>query len=99
MYSWDALGKAEEPVKNEDETSPVEDEAEEGRIWHVQAHARNSISCMKVDPVNGSSVCTPSCAPWQDMTTDPKAILILVRLLSPASRLQHAAVARGLCVQ
>ena len=52
--SWDALGK-EDVVKDEDDTLPGGD-VEEGRVWRVQAHARNSISSMKVDPVNGSGV-------------------------------------------
>lgn len=55
MRSWDALGREEE-VKEEDDTSPAEDTIEEGRIWRVQAHARNAITSMKVDPVNGSGV-------------------------------------------
>jgi hypothetical protein len=61
---WDALGQSEEKVKNEDDTSGIKTEAngedvEEGRIWHVQAHARSSITSMKVDPVNGSGVSSP----------------------------------------
>lgn len=50
-----------EKPENEDDTSGLkaeegEDEYQEGRVWRVQAHAKNSISCMKVDPVNGSGV-------------------------------------------
>lgn len=44
---WDAVPDAE--VTEEDEDA-------DGRIWRLQAHAKNSISCMKVDPVNGQSV-------------------------------------------
>ena len=60
-FSWDALGRNEEKAEEEDDTSGVkeEDEDEEGRVWHVQAHARNSITCMKVDPINGSGVSFP----------------------------------------
>ncbi|WVR07792.1 hypothetical protein IAU60_004835 [Kwoniella sp. DSM 27419] len=61
---WDALGKPAEPVKSEDDTSGVKvaevDEDYEGRVWRVQAHARNSITCMKVDPVNGSGLFSSS---------------------------------------
>ncbi|WVQ73007.1 hypothetical protein IAR50_002570 [Cryptococcus sp. DSM 104548] len=59
---WDALGPAAAKAENEDDTSGVKDEEEsqEGRVWRVQAHAKNSISCMKVDPVNGSSLLTSS---------------------------------------
>lgn len=46
--SWDALGPSFQDGDDEDDTS--------GRVWRVQAHAKNSISCMKVDPVAGSSV-------------------------------------------
>ncbi|ADV24174.1 Conserved hypothetical protein [Cryptococcus gattii WM276] len=58
---WDALGPAMEKPENEDDTSGLkaeedEDEYQEGRVWRVQAHAKNSISCMKVDPVNGSGL-------------------------------------------
>lgn len=58
---WDALGPPMEKPENEDDTSggmnaKEEDEYQEGRVWRVQAHAKNSISCMKVDPVNGSGV-------------------------------------------
>jgi WD40 repeat protein len=57
---WDALGPATEKVKDEDDTSGVktedDEEQTEGRIWRLQAHARNSITAMKVDPVNGSGV-------------------------------------------
>lgn len=53
---WDALGQSE-TVKLEDDTAPAEEpEEDEGRVWRVQAHARSAISCMKVDPINGSSV-------------------------------------------
>jgi hypothetical protein len=56
---WDALGPAAEQVKDEDDTSGIKEEDQdesEGRVWRVQAHARNSITAMKVDPVNGSGV-------------------------------------------
>lgn len=58
---WDALGPPMEKPENEDDTSGLlraegEDEYQEGRVWRVQAHAKNSISCMKVDPVNGSGL-------------------------------------------
>ncbi|OXH27256.1 WD repeat-containing protein [Cryptococcus neoformans] len=58
---WDALGPPMEKPENEDDTSggmnaKEEDEYQEGRVWRVQAHAKNSISCMKVDPVNGSGL-------------------------------------------
>jgi WD40 repeat protein len=48
-------------VKDEDDTSGVKTEEDgedvtEGRIWRLQAHARNSITAMKIDPVNGSGV-------------------------------------------
>ncbi len=50
----------EEKLKSEDDTNGVGgDENEdngEGRVWRVQAHARSSITCMKVDPINGSGV-------------------------------------------
>jgi hypothetical protein len=49
-----------EDVNDEDDTSGAKEEGDqdqsEGRVWHVQAHARNSITSMKVDPVNGSGV-------------------------------------------
>lgn len=55
MHRWDALGPS---FKDADE----DDEDTSGRVWRVQAHAKNSISCMKVDPVNGASVSTkPLC--------------------------------------
>ncbi|WWD19513.1 hypothetical protein CI109_103974 [Kwoniella shandongensis] len=59
---WDALGPAAEKVKSEDDTNgvPEEEEETEGRIWRVQAHARNSITCMKVDPINGSGLFSSS---------------------------------------
>ncbi|WRT70364.1 uncharacterized protein IL334_007362 [Kwoniella shivajii] len=60
---WDALGAPEEKVKSEDDTNGVqapEEEGYEGRIWKVQAHARNAITCMKVDPVNGSGLFSSS---------------------------------------
>lgn len=59
---WDALGPSEEKVKDEDDTSGVkvenanQEEYDEGRIWRVQAHARSSVTAMKIDPVNGSGV-------------------------------------------
>jgi len=58
---WDALGPSAEKVKDEDDTSGVKTEEDgedvtEGRIWRLQAHARNSITAMKIDPVNGSGV-------------------------------------------
>lgn len=61
---WDALGPAMEKPENEDDTSGLkaeenENEYQEGRVWRVQAHAKNSISCIKVDPVNGSGVSRP----------------------------------------
>ena len=37
-----------------------EEGEDEGRIWHVQAHARNSITAMKVDPVDGSKLISSS---------------------------------------
>lgn len=44
-------------MKSEEATDAVAEEGEsEGRVWRIQAHARNSISCMKVDPINGSGV-------------------------------------------
>jgi len=51
----------EEKVKSEDDTNGLADEEEDvrGRVWRVQAHARSSITCMKVDPVNGSGVGFP----------------------------------------
>ncbi|KAK8853099.1 hypothetical protein IAR55_003800 [Kwoniella newhampshirensis] len=58
---WDALGPATESVKTEDDTNgATEEEEPEGRIWRVQAHARNSITCMKVDPINGSGLFSTS---------------------------------------
>ncbi|KAL1412140.1 hypothetical protein Q8F55_003143 [Vanrija albida] len=51
---WDALGPG--PAVTDDE---IEDDGT-GRIWRVQAHARNSITAMKVDPINGSSLYTSS---------------------------------------
>lgn len=45
MDSWDPLTE----VKNEDGE-------DSDRIWRIQAHARNSISAMKLDPVAGKSV-------------------------------------------
>lgn len=58
---WDALGPSAEKVKDEDDTTGVKTEENgedvtEGRIWRIQAHARNSITAMKIDPVNGSGV-------------------------------------------
>ncbi|RXK39424.1 WD-repeat protein [Tremella mesenterica] len=57
---WDALGPNEETPENDDNTSEAKEEESEGRIWHVQAHARNSIPCMKIDPVDGSGLFTSS---------------------------------------
>ncbi|OCF40777.1 WD repeat-containing protein [Kwoniella heveanensis CBS 569] len=62
---WDALGPPMEKVESEDDTSGVKEEEDgeqdhEGRVWRVQAHARNSITCMKVDPVNGSGLFSSS---------------------------------------
>ncbi|RSH91624.1 hypothetical protein EHS25_008993 [Saitozyma podzolica] len=60
---WDALGPAAEQVKDEDDTSGIKEEDQdesEGRVWRVQAHARNSITAMKVDPVNGSGLFSSS---------------------------------------
>lgn len=66
-FSWDALGPADEKVKDEDDTTNgnrtgngADEVDEEGRIWRVQAHARSSITCMKVDPISGSGVSTLS---------------------------------------
>jgi WD40 repeat protein len=61
---WDALGPSAEKVKDEDDTSGAKTEEDgedvtEGRIWRLQAHARNSITAMKIDPVNGSGVSLP----------------------------------------
>ncbi|WVO12493.1 hypothetical protein L204_100093 [Cryptococcus depauperatus] len=54
---WDALGPPMDNPEMEDDTNGVQqDEDQEGIIWRVQAHAKNSISCMKVDPVNGSGL-------------------------------------------
>ncbi|BEI90683.1 uncharacterized protein CcaverHIS019_0307530 [Cutaneotrichosporon cavernicola] len=49
---WDALGPSF--------TEADEGEDTEGRVWRVQAHAKNSISCMKVDPIAGSSLYSSS---------------------------------------
>ena len=62
---WDALGPSTEKVKDEDDTTGVKtvengEDVTEGRIWRLQAHARNSITAMKIDPVNGSGVSLPS---------------------------------------
>ncbi|ODN81496.1 hypothetical protein L202_01918 [Cryptococcus amylolentus CBS 6039] len=57
---WDALGPAAAKAENDDDTNGVKDEEEsqEGRVWRIQAHAKNSISCMKVDPISGSGLFT-----------------------------------------
>ncbi|WVQ84906.1 hypothetical protein IAT38_007069 [Cryptococcus sp. DSM 104549] len=58
---WDALGPVVERADNDDDTNGVKEEEEadtEGPVWRIQAHARNSITCMKVDPVNGSGLFT-----------------------------------------
>ena len=68
---WDALGPSAEKVKDEDDTSGVKTEEDgedvtEGRIWRLQAHARNSITAMKIDPVNGSGVSRQGIIAGQD---------------------------------
>jgi hypothetical protein len=79
---WDALGPSEEKVKDEDDTSGVKlengdkDENDEGRIWRVQAHARSSITSMKVDPVNGSGV-SSGCAVYC-LEDQPAALLTML---------------------
>lgn len=45
----------EKPDVKKEEGEEAEEE-EDGRVWRMQAHAKNSISCMKVDPANGQSV-------------------------------------------
>jgi hypothetical protein len=71
------LGQSEEKIKDEDDTNGVVDEAvEEGRIWHVQAHARSAVTSMKIDPINGSGVSVepishqPVCNPPIELTTN-----------------------------
>ncbi|CAK9780454.1 unnamed protein product [Cutaneotrichosporon oleaginosum] len=49
---WDALGPSFAEGDEDDDTT--------GRVWRIQAHAKNSISCMKVDPVAGSSLYSTS---------------------------------------
>jgi hypothetical protein len=66
---WDALGPSTEKVKDEDDTTGIKTEEDgedvtEGRIWRVQAHARNSITAMKIDPINGSGVRSLPCPHW-----------------------------------
>lgn len=53
----DVKEEAEEkkPDVKKEEGEEAEEE-EDGRVWRMQAHAKNSISCMKVDPANGQSV-------------------------------------------
>lgn len=60
---WDApTGEAADakvetkPDVKKEEGEEAQEEDEDGRVWRMQAHAKNSISCMKVDPVNGQSV-------------------------------------------
>ncbi|KAL7418571.1 hypothetical protein Q5752_007029 [Cryptotrichosporon argae] len=57
---WDALGPAPEKKEDEDGTGQGEEDDGEGRIWRVQAHARNSITCMRVDPADGAKLYTSS---------------------------------------
>ena len=69
---WDALGSSQQEVKAEPQSNGIkeevkEEEEEEGRIWHVQAHARNAITAMKVDPVDGSGVSRRMKTPRKDM--------------------------------
>lgn len=64
MSRWDALGPSVEKVKDEDDTTGIktekdDEEFNEGRVWRLQAHARNSITAIKVDPTNGSGVSPP----------------------------------------
>lgn len=79
--------KAEDEVKTEvKEEAKAEDgeeeEEEDGRVWRLQAHAKNSISCMKVDPVNGQSVSCP-----MFFETDSPADHLVIRLHAAEARL------------
>jgi WD40 repeat protein len=77
--------KAESAVKTEkgqdledqeiEENGAAQDQSE-GRLWRVQAHAKSSISAMKVDPINGSGV---SLALYR---VPPKKAIYLTRLTS-----------------
>ena len=83
---WDALGVGEEHGAEEDGGSGRREE--QGRIWHVQAHARNSVTCMKVDPVNGSGVSGISCISSDPCAVRPSLLLFpsyLSRLISTFS--------------
>jgi hypothetical protein len=82
---WDALGPSFAEADEDDDTS--------GRVWRVQAHAKNSISCMKVDPVAGSSV---SCLAYLLLTP---ALLLLVRLLTAQARLCDVCIHRAVRVR
>lgn len=69
--SWDALGPSfANAGDDEDDTS--------GRVWRVQAHAKNSITCMKVDPVAGSSVSLPRrlSTPKADRSCTPRRMTV-----------------------
>lgn len=82
---WDALGPSFSEEDTEEDTG--------GRVWRIQAHAKNSISCMKVDPIAGSGV---SLYPRMQLTT---ALLLLVRLLAAQARLRDVRLNRAVRVR
>lgn len=96
---WDAPTGEDADVKEEKpdvkKEGGEEEEEEDGPIWRMQAHAKNSISCMKVDPANGQNV---SCALVSAQLTTPARHVIL-RLHVTAARFQHWRLDRDLRVR
>lgn len=99
-----AKTEAEDEVKHEvkqgaGEGEEDEEEEEDGRVWRMQAHAKNSISCMKVDPVNGQSVSRRAGSERRTELTPRAAHHVVVRLHAAAARLCDGRVGRGLRVR
>ena len=105
------MGATRQDVKAEPQANGIkqehkeEEEEEEGRIWHVQAHARNAITAMKVDPVDGSGVSLREAMPCSklrnegtlhaDLSPDV-ARVVFVRLFAPPNRLSISQIYRAL---
>lgn len=54
---WDASSGSPHQPKDDDDTSGVKaGEASEEDLFRIQAHARNSITAMKIDPIEGNGV-------------------------------------------